>query len=210
MKRFILLALIALVGCSKTGPASSSKASLAVVTSAPPASAESAAQSAAAGPSLDDTFTLIQHVMMGLGPISWEGLVHDSAPPAGQVADWTYTRSVATSNNAYDLATCTLSFHYRVITNGAVSTEVDAAVPMRQVQSIQVATEAVLVGQRDVLAGHPTWATVIQPPIYDVDVVRGPTVDNTFSFTSQQTANDIAQALQHAAQLCGVNPKTSF
>jgi hypothetical protein len=83
-------------------------------------------------------------------------------------------------------------------------------VPLRQVQSIQVAPEATLVAQRDAQAGHQTWSTVIQPPIYDVDVVRGPGVDNTFSFPSQQTANDVAQALQHAAQLCGVSPKTSF
>jgi hypothetical protein len=166
--------------------------------------------SQAQGRSLLETFDLIQAAIASQGAVVWEGFVHDSAPAAGESADWTYQRRVETNNFSYDLPGCTFSFHYKVTTNGEVSTDIDAGAPLRLARIIKVASEASLVAQRDAQSGHPTWSSRIQPAIYDVDVIRGDGVDNAFSFYDLQTANRVAAAFEHAAALCGVTPATGF
>jgi hypothetical protein len=159
---------------------------------------------------LVQTFDNIQAAIVSQGAVVWEGFVHDSAPEPGQSADWTYQRRVEISNYRYDIPNCTFSFHYRVITNGTVSTDLEAGAPLHLARIIKVAPEAQLVSQRDAQAGHPTWASRIQPEIYDVDIIRGDGVDNAFSFYDLQTASRVARAFGHAAELCGVNPALSF
>ena len=159
---------------------------------------------------LAQTFDNIQAAIVSQGAVVWEGFVHDSAPQPGQSADWTYQRRVEISDYRYDLPNCTFSFHYRVITNGKVSSDLEAGAPLHQARIIKVAPEAQLVSQRDAQAGNPTWASRIQPEIYDVDIIRGDGVDNAFSFYDLQTATRVARAFEHAAELCGVSPVLSF
>src|SRR5579871_2269223 len=91
--------------------------------------------------SLSDTFDLIRNAIVAEGAVVWEGFVHDSNPPPGQQSDWTYQRRIETSNFTYDLDNCFFDFHYRVITDGSVSSEVDGGVPLKQARIIKVATE---------------------------------------------------------------------
>ena len=159
--------------------------------------------------SLSETFDNIRAAIVSQGAVVWEGFAHDSNPPAGQAADWTYQRRIDVSNYSYDIPNCTFDFHYRVTTNGTVGTDIDAGVPLRSARIIKVATEATLVMQRDAQAGHPTWASRLQPEIYDVDVIRDDGADNAFSFYDLPTANRVARLFEHAAALCGVNPVSS-
>ena len=219
MKRTLLLATVALVGCSKTVTSGNSTAPV----SAAPSSVASAAATASdavappqgamdpsQGLSLSQTFDVIQGAIAAQGPVDWKGVVHDSNPPPGQASDWVYQRRVVIDNYSYDLPNCTFNFHYRVITDGKLSTNIDAGAPLREAQTIQLASEESLVAQRDAAAGHSSYTSRIVPAIYDVDVLRADGVDNAFSFYDLGTATRVAQLFYHAAQLCGVNPAKSF
>jgi hypothetical protein len=158
------------------------------------------------GMSLSDTFDFIRDSVMTQGAVVWEGFAHDSA--TGQ--DWTYQKRIETSNFSNDLPNCIISFHYRVLVDGSATTDIDGGVPLREARLIKVATEVSLVVQRDAQSGHPTYSNRLQPEIYDVDVVRGNGTDNVFSFYDEDTANRVAKAFEHAAELCGVSPVDSF
>ena len=158
------------------------------------------------GMSLQDTFDYLKTTINITGAVAWEGFPHDSLN--GQ--DWTYTRRVALSNIRYDLPGCTFWFHYNVVTNGAVSSDVDGGVPFRDVREIKVSTEATLVTKRDAQAGHPTYSTRSQPEIYDVVASRADGTENVFSFYDMDTANRFAKAAMHAAELCGNTPISDF
>jgi len=160
-----------------------------------------AASGARAQATLSDTFDLIRSSIASEGAVVWQGNVHDS----GDNSDWTYQRRVEFSNFSYNIAACQFLFHYRVITNGAVSAEIDAGVPFRDVRIIKIVTEAELVGQRDARAGHPTWRTRNTPEIYDLDIIRLDGTDNIISFYSMGNANHAMDLFVHAASLCGVS-----
>lgn len=160
--------------------------------------------------SLSDVFDLIKNAIVSEGPVVWEGFVHNSNPTPGYQSDWTYQRRIETTNFNYDLDNCDFDFHYRVLTDGSVSSEVDGGVPLRLARTIRVATEAQLVSQRDAQSGHPTWASRLQPEIYDVDVIRSDGQDNVFSFYDSDTANHVAKLFEQAASLCGVSTVSSY
>ena len=155
--------------------------------------------------SLSDVFDQIKNAIVAEGAVGWQGFAHDSSPRPGYQADWTYQRRTETSNFSYDIQNCYFDFHYRVTTNGSVSSDVDGGVPLRLARAIRVATESQLVGQRDAQSGHPTWATRLQPEIYDVQVSRTDGQENVFSFYNINNANHVSQLFRQAASMCGVN-----
>jgi hypothetical protein len=169
-----------------------------------------AAPSASHAQSLSDVFDQLRNAIVAEGAVEWEGFVHDSAPQPGAQSDWTYQRRVETSNFSYDLSNCFFDFHYRVITDGSVSSDVDGGVPFRMARTIKVSTEAELVEQRDAQSGHPTWASRLQPEIYDVDVIRSDGAENVFSFYDAESARHMAGLLEQAASLCGVTTVSHY
>jgi TIR domain len=158
---------------------------------------------------LPDILSQIQSALVAQGPVAFEGFAHDSNPPAGTVADWTYTKRMEYTNVSLDPADCELNFHFKLYVNNAVDTDKDAGVPLRQVSSIKTAPETDLLQIRDAQAGHPTYSSRLQPVIYDVDVVRSDGTLNEFSFYSLDTAHRVANLFQAAAQRCGVTTVTN-
>jgi hypothetical protein len=152
--------------------------------------------------SLSDLFDQIKNAIVAEGAVGWEAFEHDSNPQPGYQSDWTYQRRTETSNFSYDIQNCTFAFHYRVTTNGSVSSEVEGGVPLRLASTIRVAPEAQLVEQRDAQSGHPSWATRLQPEIYDVQVTRTDGLDNVFSFYNIDNANRVSQLFRQARSLC--------
>jgi len=171
---------------------------------------------AAAGPAgvdasatLPDILSQIQSALVAQGPVAFEGFAHDSDPPAGKVSDWTYTKRMEYTDISLDPADCQLNFHFKLYVNDAVDTDKDAGVPLRQVSSIKTAPETDLLQIRDAQAGHPTYSSRLQPLIYDVDVIRTDGTLNEFSFYSLDTARQVANLFQAAAQRCGVTTVTN-
>jgi hypothetical protein len=167
--------------------------------------------SAPAGPpaaervmSLADTLDTISNEIIAQGPVAFEGFAHDSDPPAGKVADWTYTKRMEYTAFSSDVPGCQLNFHFKLIVNGDVSDDKDAGVPLRVISNVKVAPETQLLQIRDAQAGHPTYSSHLQPAIYDVEVVRdnGGGV-NEFSFYSLETAHRVARLFEQAASRCG-------
>ena len=194
------------------GNFTNSATNFAVANTAPagPAVAPVTAQGVDPSASLSDILALVQSALIAQGSVAFEGFAHDSDPPAGKMSDWTYTKRIEYSDISLDPADCQLKFHFKLYVNGDVSDDKDAAVPLRDVSSIKVAPEVDLLQIRDAQAGHPTYSSRLQPPIYDVDVVRGDGGVNEFSFYSLDTAHRVASLFQAAAQRCGVTSVATY
>jgi hypothetical protein len=194
------------------GNFTNSATNFAVANAAPvgPAVAPVTAQGVDPSATLSDILALVQSALIAQGPVAFEGFAHDSDPPAGKMSDWTYTKRIEYSDISLDPADCQLKFHFKLYVNGEVSDDKDAGVPLRDVSSIKVAPEVDLLQIRDAQAGHPTYSSRLQPPIYDVDVVRGDGGVNEFSFYSLDTAHRLANLFQAAAQRCGVTSVTTY
>jgi hypothetical protein len=157
-----------------------------------------AAQSAAGDLSLHDAMAAVKRAILSQGSVAWQGNVR--AGDTGQT--WTYTRSVETTNITLNESSCILSFHYKVITNGDVSVDIDAGIPFGEVESLEATTEAALVQRRDARSGHGSWVSTLTPEIYDIDLVRGDGTENVISFYSSDMANQAIDAIERARQLC--------
>jgi TIR domain len=194
------------------GNSTNSATNFATANTAPvgPAIAPVTAQGVDPSASLSDILALVQSALIAQGSVAFEGFAHDSDPPAGKMSDWTYTKRIEYSDISLDPADCQLKFHFKLYVNGDVSDDKDAAVPLRDVSSIKVAPEVDLLQIRDAQAGHPTYSSRLQPPIYDVDVVRGDGGVNEFSFYSLDTAHRVASLFQAAAQRCGVTSVATY
>jgi hypothetical protein len=157
-----------------------------------------ATQGAASNMSLHDAMAEVKRAILSQGVVAWQGSVH--AGDSGE--NWTYTRSVETTNITLNESVCILSFHYKVITNGEVSVDIDAGIPFGEVESLEATTEAALVQRRDARAGHGSWVSTLTPQIYDIDLVRGDGTENVISFYSSDMANQAIDAIERARQLC--------
>jgi hypothetical protein len=162
-----------------------------------------AAPASAAGPdfnrmSLAETLDFLQGAVMSQGLVAWEARAHDS----NKRQDWTYRRSVESSDFSLDLAGCQFSFHYKVTTDGRVSTEVDGGIPFRLVNAVETMNESQRLRKVDAQAGHPTWSSTTSPEIYVVDVFRNDGQENVLSFYDKGVADQAADAIEHARALC--------
>jgi hypothetical protein len=160
---------------------------------------------------LQATFDLIRATLASQGTVVSGMFVHDSAPAAGGTADWTVQDRIEMSNFVYDLPSCTFRFQIRELFNASVASDVNnAGIPLRQLQIVRVITSSSGATQAAAQAGHPTWSVRLQPEIYDLLVVRGDGTTNTLYFYDLQTANRMAEAVKHAAALCGVPALNSY
>jgi hypothetical protein len=153
---------------------------------------------------LPDILSQIPRALVAQGPVAFEGFAHDSNPPAGTVADWTYTKRMEYTAFTNDLSDCQLNFHFKLIVNGDTSDDKDAGVPLRILTAIKVAPEVDLLKIRDAQAGHPTYSSRLQPQIYDIDLIRNNGGTNEFSFYDEEAARRVARLFELAAERCGV------
>jgi hypothetical protein len=157
--------------------------------------------------SLGDLLNQVETELISQGAVAWEGFAHDSNPPQGYEADWTYQKRVESTDFTYDTQNCDFDYHFKVTVDGKVTTDDNnAGVPLKKLSTIRVSNLADIIKVRDAQNGHPTYSSHLQPTIYSVEAIRADGTLNEFDFYSPQSARRVAHLLQDAAQRCGSNP----
>lgn len=156
-------------------------------------------QTAQAGPSLVETMSFIQQNVAAQGVLNYASLVHD----ASNNSDWVNRFTVEASNVRADPASCHIAYHWKTSRNGEPGFDLEGGIPLASVQSVQVVPMSQDINEGDAKAGHPTWTSQINPPVFVVKVFRTEGHSNVFDFYSEDIADRVAKAVQHAADLCG-------
>ncbi len=160
--------------------------------------------------SVSDALNQVEMELVSQGAVAWEGFAHDSNPPSGYEANWTYQKRAEATNFSYDLNSCDFDYHFKVTVDGKVSSDDDVGVPLRNLTTIRVANLAELIKVRDAQAGHPTYSSRLQPTIYAVEAIRADGQFNEFDFYSLETARRVGRLLEAAASRCGANPVVRY
>jgi hypothetical protein len=157
--------------------------------------------------SLGDVLNKIETELVSQGAVAWEGFAHDSNPPQGYEADWTYQKRIDATDFTYDTDNCYFDYHFKVTVDGKVTTDDNnAGVPLKDLATIRVSNLAAVIKVRDAQNGHPTYSSRLQPAIYSVEAIRADGKLNEFDFYSLETARRIGRLLQEASRSCGADP----
>lgn len=155
---------------------------------------------AAEGPSLADTLAFIKSA------IEQQPTVNYTLPNRD-----TNTNNEA-SNSFSDLFSnvtshadqCILSFHVHMARDGAVILDKDAGIPFNTVSNVIVRTVVDETNLVNAEAGSPNIVEEPgNPPIWAVRAMRTGGAYNGFVFYSEDIADRVAKAMEHAAALCG-------
>jgi hypothetical protein len=161
------------------------------------------------GPSLAETLNFVVAKMSAQGPVSFNATMHPRSDGDDTRGDLTTRTTWTFSNFQPDLAGCTLHMHAGTGDQGPQS-QADWALDFRKVTQIQVMTEAEYQNHLEQSLGGMMSHTV--DPEISAIVVKTVGNDNgtAFPFYDQDMANRVANAMQHAVDLCGGGAKEPF
>ena len=157
--------------------------------------------------SLADVLNTIETEMVAQGAVAWEGFAHESDPPKGYEADWTYQKRVESTDFTYDTENCDFDYHFKVTVDGKVTTDDNnAGIPLKDLTTIRISNLADVIRVRDAQAGHPSYSSRLQPTIYTIEAIRNDGKLNELDFYSLESAHRVGRLLVAAAQRCGADP----
>jgi hypothetical protein len=150
------------------------------------------------GPSLPVTMKFIQDRLNEQGAFNYAVFYRDEADGS----EWVNQFAEAASNVIANPGTCHISYGWRSVMDQDIS-QGSAEFDLKNVRSLSVMSSDQ--GQRivDADAGHPTWSSRTQPPLFLLRVKEVGNHVNDFNFHDEDTANRVAKALTHAVELCG-------
>jgi hypothetical protein len=111
-----------------------------------------------------------------------------------------------TSSVSADATQCRVSYHFAEWVNNAADPDpdVDAAFPLKDVDSITVEPMSQNITEADAAAGKSNFnVTSTDPDITAILVHRPPNLVNEIAFTDSDLANKVAKAINRAVTLCG-------
>lgn len=162
---------------------------------------------AQSSPSLQDTMQFIQGKLSQLGTVNYAAHNHDNS---GQYADWTTQFSTSLTNVVADADACKISFHEKRIKDGSVTSDADFWFSLGEIQDVVVKPRAVVLKAKNTSDGHPTWDATIDPPVWMLVAQKNQNYEWYFYFFDIDMANRVANAMNHAVQLCGGAKKEPF
>ena len=154
---------------------------------------------AQASSGLSDTLNFIRDEIAAQGQVNME--MDNRDPSTGQT--WVNRSSHEGSNIVVDLDNCQINLHWRSTANGTVDFDGDGGIPFRLVDHVSVLTLDQYFAHVNVVSGHSGWVTQASPSLTVVSAVRPDGVENIFYFADSDLGNRVADAMRHAAVLCG-------
>ena len=143
------------------------------------------------GPSLTQTLDLIVKEVGEQGPVDYVASAHDALANEDAVVQV----DALASHVSADRAACKISYHLKIIGNGAVVGDQDREIALGAVTDVQVHA-----GAPSPSPGQPGLTTT--PPIFVV-LVREGAAGNAIYFKDSDVADRVAAAVTRAAKLCG-------
>ena len=158
--------------------------------------------------SLEVTLKFIQEKMMQHPENNYVTFVHSTA----NNSDWTETFKAKISEISFNIQNCLLSFHWHAERNGETTSDVpNAGIPFRQVVKAEIMTMAQSTSKANAETGRPeVVCTQTNPELFVLRVIRQDGTYNVLNFEDEDTANRVAKAIMHAAELCGGGEKSPF
>jgi len=150
------------------------------------------------GPTLEVTLNFIRDKLAAEGSVAYTSSVTDSTDGHS----WSNQFSNRISNIEPDAASCRLSYHWVLVQNGQTDLDTTGKLPLNQVTDVQMMSMESALQKADTVAGHTTWTSRVNPPIWVIHAMWNNSY-NTFYFPDEDTADRVAKAFAHAAQLCG-------
>ena len=144
----------------------------------------------------------IQNTLSERGKLTF--VVHTNGDAGGDTA---IEQTSEMSNVVADPAACTIRYHYKKTGQGNVL-EDDYTISLHDVHDIAVvAFEKYALEEHEkeipYIGDKPGWYAKFDPPIFLV-LARGPgDEERGFDYADEKMAQSIADALSHAAELCG-------
>jgi len=152
------------------------------------------------GPSLQDTMKFLQDKIAG--KVNYVVYWHNSITGA----DGTPAKSsIVLDNVSADAEHCSIRYHFR-----------NSLVDLYDVMYLKDVREIVFIPldqsmqQLRAKAGHPEESAKVDPPIFVVNVNSEGKHPLLFSFYDENMSQRVANALQHAVDLCGGGSKEPF
>jgi hypothetical protein len=154
---------------------------------------------AQSGSGIDETLGFIRDQIAQLGEVSI--VANNRDPATGQT--WVNQTTQEGSNVSVDVDGCKINLHWRTVANGKVDYDGDGWIPFRQVDHVTVLSLDQYFAHVNTVSGHSGWTTQGSPALTVVTAVRPDGVENIFYFQDADLANRVAEAMRHAAELCG-------
>jgi hypothetical protein len=163
-------------------------------------------QPAASGPTLAATMQFIQEKLSELGQVNYAAYNHDNADGK----NWTSQFSTVDTNVVADPAACRISYHEKRTREGAVTADADYNFSLAEIQSVITEPREQLLKKVNTANGHPTWDARIDPPVTMLVAQKAEDTEWYFYFIDGAMAERVANAMNHAVELCGGGKKEPF
>jgi hypothetical protein len=172
-----------------------------------PADQPPAAAPADNGPSLAETMRFIQDKLNRSGKIAYVEFAQDSTNGAAGTVTFTYEISSVFA----DQNQCRLSMHMKETSNGRTTTDRNDGFSLRDVNDIVVIPYEQKETERLARNGHPELViTSTNPPLMALMTRHTDGRTYVLVFTDADLAGRVANAMQHAIELCGGGNKDKF
>jgi hypothetical protein len=146
------------------------------------------------------TMGTLENELSSTGTVSFSVLTQNKAD--GRTSQVTHVQQA--SNVVADPAQCRVSYHWKVLHNGAVTWDKDGGFLLRDVTAVVVEPESQHKTELDAKGGRPNLVTISTTPAVTALLVRGPSGPvNQFPFTDADLADRTAATLKQAVKLCG-------
>ena len=151
------------------------------------------------GPTLEFTMEYIQDKLINRGVLNYQVSLHDS----GAGKDWSYEFTDKLSGTYANPSTCQIGFHWKQTRSGQVVTDKETYVDLSSGAKLDVLTMDQYLTESAAKAGHDLWSTKVSPSLFVLRITKPDNHESNFVFPDEDTANHLAKALAHAAELCG-------
>ena len=147
----------------------------------------------------------IQDKLGSIGRLNYAIEVHDTT----NGTNWENDRSTETTKVRASAQTCRLDWHaWESINEEFVTLDTDEELPLKEVQGVAVTPMVQYLKEIYTSAGHPGYMVRVVPPVFAIMVKRShdgkilPSLP-LWGLYNESVANDVAEALVHAVELCG-------
>ena len=151
------------------------------------------------GPTLEFTMEYIQDKLISRGLLSYKVSLHDTV--TGK--DWSYEFIDKLSGTYANASTCQIGFHWKQTRSGEAVTDKETYLDLRGGAKADVLTLDQYLTQSAAKSGHDSWSTKASPSLFVLHVTKSDNNESNYVFPDEDTANHLAKALMHAAELCG-------
>jgi hypothetical protein len=150
------------------------------------------------GPTLEFTMEYIQEKLINRGVLNYSVALHDTA--TGK--DWSYDFIDKLSGTYANPSTCQIGFHWKQTRGGEAVTDKETSLNLAGGTKADVLTLDQYLTHSAVKTGHDTWDIKVSPALFVLHIANPDNSEGNYVFPDEDTANHLAKALLHAAELC--------